>query len=685
MVSRIRSLAPDAGMPSGLMVDSRSRPGAAQLRESIPPGPARERAVAAMQKEMTRRAATLPEAIERLRGIVLAHDPVVLLESIALPASSGALGRDVEDDAPATTTWDAKIEYLQGLALSGPPGTSEVSEAVTRDAIDALGAVFDAAHADLFVRSIGEGRSNQGALDGASFLLRLEAMSDRMAGYAVHLERIDSAVFDPHREFYVKRIGFCPSDLIRLVRRHVRAINETMQRAVAGFRDAAARGPLRHDDEQTADAFKAFRTVMTTAHRWTVDSITASAGLDRGEVAAMLLAASVEFGCQPEFRSPFDPNDAFIRPLVRLGDDEYFAPLPWSLGHNVHGLVRALAADDPQLAAAYQRHRADATERLINEALRPIFGADFVHRSQHFESSVGAGEVDCLVSGARAWCIEGKSQSLTEPARRGHRPRIERITKDVVRAALAQTERAATYILSDGRRDFAAKQGGPTEIRLPPSVSDCLETIVSLERMDPIKALGLDLADSGGRTTWLTGIADFLMVVDVLDDPATLLDFVSQRSLAAAVGVMITMESDALEGYLEDRLESIIETASAAGPDSTVMLGYGSSQLNRYFTMLEAEMDDAEMPSPRMPALVRRALRETYDGSDSWSTMSLALCTIERRGWKTWAKFVRKHGHRRRFLAPGTDVTLAVETGEIRPQLTSDDRLTLIIPATWLD
>ena len=99
---------------------------------------------------------------------------------------------------------------------------------------------------------------------------------------------------------------------------------------------------------------------------------------------------------------------------------------------------------------------------------------------------------------------------------------------------------------------------------LPEVVTECIETVVSLERMDPIKAHGLALAGSKGRAAWLTGVADFLMVTDVLDDPATLLDFVSQRARAAAVGIIITKESDALEGYLDDRLESIIETATAA-------------------------------------------------------------------------------------------------------------------------
>jgi hypothetical protein len=169
--------------------------------------------VAAMRRVMERRAEQLEDAIEGLRTIVLAHDPVALLESIALPTSLGALGPDAEDDAPATADWDAKIEYLQGIALSGPAGTTEVTEGVTTTTIDALAAVYDAAYADHFVRSIGEGRSDSEALDARSFLFRLETMSDRMAGYAVHLEQIDAAVFDPHRAFYVDRLGFCPSDL----------------------------------------------------------------------------------------------------------------------------------------------------------------------------------------------------------------------------------------------------------------------------------------------------------------------------------------------------------------------------------------------------------------------------------------------------------------------------------------
>ena len=98
--------------------------------------------------------------------------------------------------------------------------------------------------------------------------------------------------------------------------------------------------------------------------------------------------------------------------------------------------------------------------------------------------------------------------------------------------------------------------------------------------------------------------------------------------------------------------------------------------------MLEAEMDDADMPSPRLPELVRWALRDTYDGSECWSAVSQALCTVERRVWTAWAKFVRKRGYQRRFRVPATDVILVVETGDVGAQLTSDEGLTLIIPSS---
>jgi hypothetical protein len=201
----------------------------------MPPGPEREAALEALRGDLTRRADGLDAAAEELRCLVLEHDPVELIPSIAVPSSMGHFDAQAPDDAPLSYSWDAKVEYLVGLALSGPPGTSSVPQAVTHRAVRLVTAVFDAAQARLFLDATSESRTAREGVDAASYLLRIERLVDRMAGYATHLEEIDDAVFEPHRGRYVAELGFCPSDAVRLVRRHVRWVNSEFNEAAWAY------------------------------------------------------------------------------------------------------------------------------------------------------------------------------------------------------------------------------------------------------------------------------------------------------------------------------------------------------------------------------------------------------------------------------------------------------------------
>jgi hypothetical protein len=156
--------------------------------------------------EMQARAEGLDAAADRLRQLVLLHDPRQLIPSIAVPISMGPYDPSAPDDAEATYSRDAKVEYLVGLALSGEPGSEPVVMATTYEAIRLTAEVFDAAHARMFIDSIAETHTDRLGIDEASFLLRVERLEDRMAGYAVHLEEIDSEVFDKHRS-YVGQLG----------------------------------------------------------------------------------------------------------------------------------------------------------------------------------------------------------------------------------------------------------------------------------------------------------------------------------------------------------------------------------------------------------------------------------------------------------------------------------------------
>ena len=134
------------------------------------------------------------------------------------------------DDGDQTFSWEAKIEYVAGLALAGPIGSGDVDQTVTLEAIELTAAVFDAAQAGMFLRSVGDGVTDDPVLDLTSYMMQVEHLVDRMHGYAVHLEEINDAVFEPRRSQYLDVLGFCPSDVVRLVRRHSRWVNSVINR-----------------------------------------------------------------------------------------------------------------------------------------------------------------------------------------------------------------------------------------------------------------------------------------------------------------------------------------------------------------------------------------------------------------------------------------------------------------------
>ncbi len=114
------------------------------------------------------------------------------------------------------------------------------------------------------------------------------------------------------------------------------------------------------------------------------------------------------------------------------------------------------------------------------------------------------------------------------------------------------------------------------------------------------------------------------------------------------------------------------------------MLGYSSSKLNRYFMMLEAEIETAEKPSPRPPHLVRRALRESYDGSESWNEVATVLTSVDLKVWKAWKKFIRRRGPTRPFLVADRRVSLTVDTAANQAEIASSARIDLVIPSSWI-
>lgn len=643
--------------------------------------PEREALGAEAREDLEDRASQLAPLSAELRQLVARHDPTQLIPSISLPASTGVFDQEADDDSLRTFSNDAKIEYLAGLALAGPPGTEDVTSSTTQRAVALTSAVFDAAIACVAIEPSPDLPNGHLGHGSASQLLRAEYIYDRMTGYPVHLEEIGNDVFDPHRDFYREELGFCPSDVIRLVRRHNAWLNSEYPEVIV----ADARMCTESTDEAAYIASRSrVRAVLDACCLWTPELLAGHTAIPIAEIAAMLRAMSVEFGCQPAFRTPLDDNRARAYPLIHLADDAYLAPVSWLVAHHVHDWLRHYTRDNSKtrIGKRYPIHRSDAAERLVRRSLQAVFGTQAVFSNQHYNGNSGPGEIDCLVTGAAPTVVEIKSHMLTEQGRRGHHSRVERVTKDVIVKSFEQTSRARNYIALEGGRNFASQQGAQPQRVLNDDVTDVVEVVVTLEHMDPIATHASRLAGSDqAKRVWVTKLADLLMVRDILGDPASFLHYARARGETSKLGVLVLMESDALGEYLYDRLSSLIGRAAEPRDQPTeILLYYNSALINQFFLMSEAGLD-RQKPTTGIPPAITKALTAcASDYSTAWTTLATAVMAAPIDTWKKWQRFVRRHSSEHPFLLPCGTASIIASASLASPELRDGHIPILAVP-----
>ena len=658
------------------------RPLAASMgtyRELPPVGsPANASAVQRIKADLSARADRLDEAVEALRELVAQHDPLQLIPSISMLTNSATWTKgDKVDDGDQTFSWDAKIEYLSGLVLAGPVGEVAVGQDATVNAIELTAAVFDAIQANLFLSSAVEGVTENPVLDLTSYMMQVEDLVDRMHGYAVYLEEINDAVFEPRRSMYQDALGFCPSDVVRLVRRHNGWVNTEVNRVAPLL---ASAGSMSEEDQ--VDLVRSFKGALDAACLWSADVLANSTGLPRDQVEAMLTAMSTEFGSQPEFRLPGDENVLRKRPFIRSADS-FLVPLPWAPAHCVHDWLVAHFDEEPnaKLRDAYLKGRSDAAERLVNSSLASIFGDSVVHTNVHYDGGGGHGEIDGLVGGGTPVVVEVKSQSVTEPGRRGSRARLERVAKELLGRSFDQTGRAIDYINEGGRR-FAPKEGAEERQLLHDDVTDPVQIVVSFEGIDPLAISMSALTKSESRrAVWVTDLADFLLVRDLLWDPASFLHFAKTRSDTSRP--VPYMETDAVAGYLEDRLAAASDSEDLVPGPEAPLLRYNSGPINDYYTKSELGIS-VELPGLGIPDKVRQALKITgkADNSTLWWQVASAILEMTPGDWARWKRFHRRNRTDRLFIPPNRDAGIVVSSEAAKAEVVASDPPFLVVPVS---
>lgn len=617
-----------------LFESTTSSSGSEGMKTSLPPGPEREELLNELLGALPEQAGDMTAMIDELRGLMAGRDLTQLINSVVVPAMT-AVFIDGESlaDGDTTSTWAAKVEYLIGVALSvEPTGDADTPIEVMRRVSELISDIFEADQVRMVTESLASADANDGKRELLLQQMQLEYQADRMPGYAVHLEHVDAEVFGRHREYYVNGLGFNPADVIRCTRLHAQSTGQTFSAGMASMTNALNNGGPE------PDAGEAMRKAFDAITLWKPADVAASTGIAMEQITAMLDFFSTEYGCQPEFRAPGDPNRARTHPCIKINNGTYLVPDPWSLSAVIHHRLSAEPKRDGYDPEKYYKHRQDAHERLVAGALEKVFGASNAHSTQHYDLSSGAhGEIDTLVCAEWPLVVEAKAIALTEPGRRGARHRVDTKIKTILGKALDQTDRALTYILDEGGRAFAPTENGRAVELLPDEIAGGTAVIVTFERIDPFASGGLAVAGNVNRPTWVVSLTDLLMVTDILTDPAAFHHYARIRAGMFSAQASALAEADALGAYLLSRL-SILDSADV---DTTILIGYSCAALNDFYTRQEAGRA-AEKPSTGVPDDVIGVLAETLR-EPGWVKFVDAVMTADPSVWKKWKNYRRRH------------------------------------------
>jgi hypothetical protein len=577
----------------------------------------------------------MPIIAEAIRDLFRACNPPSIIGPVATMWTMGSVGG--RDDATERFGLEAHIEFLLGLALSVTPGSAEADDLQITSAQRHVVKYFRHARSEMIGRP--PDGADEGPLGESIFLLRLDRLLDRTEGFAVHLKRIFDSIFEPARQRFEEVLGFCPSDMLAIVRSHFTLSNAYVIKSMQELKDS---NRLMSGDPQIATTTRAAISQILLSGQYMRPREAALHGrVDPDAAERMFRELALPWNCQPDFRSSDQVNLARSRPLVRVGE-RYFCPLSWSLAHETLRWTQELVQSNPSLARTLERRRSAGTENLVSSSLTRIAGSENVHRKQHYDSEEGHGEIDAIaLLGDVVLLAEAKSHKLTELGRAGHLGRVRRVLKEAFEEGLDQLARGNRYVLGGGRT-FASAEGGPRAELLPARIGRVLRLLVTLERMDPIAfriihiARGLEHEDS---EVWVISLADLLMLVDLLPTSGEFCGFaLFRQQLLQQPAISHLMESDLLGEFLIDGGTRLLN-APPRDVGSRVMVRYQSGAINKYFTAMEGNV---AQPRPRThvaePVLAALAGSKTHSG---WSKIVEAAFHQTPKKWEAFDQKLR--------------------------------------------
>ena len=350
-----------------------------------------------------------------------------------------------------------------------------------------------------------------------------------------------------------------------------------------------------------------------------------SLGLNEVRVNAILEEYALALGGLSEYETEHLhlSNPVWEKPLIKLGEDEYFCALPMNFFSFVIPEMEAVLSP---FAAAVSDRRAEYLESKVAEIVERRFPVSSVKRNFKWAEDGKTYETDLIAFiDSFALVIECKSGKVTPPALRGAPDRLRRHIQELVIDPNLQSlrfKKRLEFLSShpneaDPIRDDIGYDLG--RVRKVVRVSVCLEDF------GWIQSSLMQLKD----TDWLPAdftpcptmnLADFETIFDILEHPVQILHYLMKREVIEGSFDYLGDELDLLGLYLTTLLD-----ISDVEPDVELTFTGMSAPLDTYYNSLDAGVR-LEKPRPEISPLFASIFSQLEQrGVARWTEMGVAL------------------------------------------------------------
>ena len=633
------------------------------------------------------------EALSELRDTLCQHNPLLVLSIMAsygltVPVSqvTGVTKLDSDFDL-----YPFHVEILQALCLqieptdlSGAPFGPDVPTQV-RERIKTL------CDAHNFRRLAPDGvdlPDDEKTIALAQQLIRANTQTVRNWGYHSQVKRIARELYGPFDRQLLGARGFSASDVLEVFEK---IITETESRQTARLQTLAdllrssGSDPrllvenyheligLKSDD---ADRFVECLNVedlpfdivrsmilshydlrLPDTYTFSASNLAASLGLDEKRVALILDDHALGWGSLLAYETEHLhlSNPVRKRPLIQLGDREYFCALPATFFSFVIPCMEALLSS---FAVAVSDRRAKYLETKVDEIVQRRFPGSDTKRNFKWIDDGTTYETDLITFiDSFALVIECKSGKITPSALRGAPDRLRKHIQELLINPNLQSlrlKRRLEILASDPTATHPIRDDIGYDLN---KVHKVVRASVCLEEFGSIQACLKQLDDTG----WLPAdfepcptmnLADFETVFDILEHPVQILHYLMRREAVESSIGYLANELELLGLYLTTLLN-----LPKFEPDVDINMVGTAAPLDVYYISLDAGVT-LDKPRPAISPLFASIFSQLEErGFDRWTEAGVALNMFSPDDQQEIAKMLVKLEKRvhRHWTTPGHD------------------------------